>query len=108
MRGCRFAHIADEAIDFDHYCFRCKAIGNSIEDAVRWYKASLELPPFRVGKQFMWKMDRRYYKTVKYELPKFLMRGMAAGGAAIAGRKKTNAKSAITTVVKQDKDGKVM
>lgn len=32
--GCSFVHINDEAIDFDHYCYRCKASGNEIIDAL--------------------------------------------------------------------------
>lgn len=34
IQSCRFAHLADEAIDFDHYCYRCRAIGNEITDAL--------------------------------------------------------------------------
>lgn len=32
--GCSFEDIADEAIDFDHFTYRCSALGNSIERAV--------------------------------------------------------------------------
>jgi hypothetical protein len=34
VRGCLIEHIADEAIDFDHFAFHCQAIGNDVRDAV--------------------------------------------------------------------------
>ncbi|MEX1023761.1 MAG: right-handed parallel beta-helix repeat-containing protein [Planctomycetota bacterium] len=32
--ACRFRNINDEAIDFDHWCFRCRATGNEISNAL--------------------------------------------------------------------------
>ena len=32
--GCRIRDVADEAIDFDHFTYRCRALGNEIRDAV--------------------------------------------------------------------------
>lgn len=32
VEGCVFEHIADEAIDFDHFCRRNRAVGNDIRD----------------------------------------------------------------------------
>ena len=32
--GCLFRDVADEAIDFDHFTYRCRAVGNDIRRAV--------------------------------------------------------------------------
>ena len=34
VTDCRFEQIADEAIDFDHFCLRCKAVDNQVAHAV--------------------------------------------------------------------------
>lgn len=34
VEGCLVEHIADEAIDFDHFCVHCEAMGNEVRDAV--------------------------------------------------------------------------
>jgi parallel beta-helix repeat protein len=33
VEGCRFENMAEEAIDFDHFSQRCRAVGNEIRDA---------------------------------------------------------------------------
>ena len=34
VRGCLIEGVADEAIDFDHFCYYCNAVGNEVRDAV--------------------------------------------------------------------------
>ncbi|MEN6492968.1 MAG: right-handed parallel beta-helix repeat-containing protein [Thermoguttaceae bacterium] len=34
VEGCLIEHIADEAIDFDHFCVYCEATGNEVRDSV--------------------------------------------------------------------------
>ena len=34
-----------------------------IEDCIFWYKASLNVPPFKIGKPVFWKMARRYARS---------------------------------------------
>ncbi|MBM3476108.1 MAG: right-handed parallel beta-helix repeat-containing protein [Armatimonadetes bacterium] len=34
VRGCLIEHIADEAIDFDHFVYHSRAVGNEVRDAV--------------------------------------------------------------------------
>lgn len=34
VSGCKISNIADEAIDFDHFCFYCRAVGNEIKSGV--------------------------------------------------------------------------
>lgn len=54
--ACRFAHVADEAIDFDHYCFDCRAVGNEIEDAL-WGVALNDASRCLVADNHLWGCD---------------------------------------------------
>lgn len=96
-----FAKTMDSCTE-NYECMVCDnktSKGNSISESVCWYKASLDLPPFRVGKPFVWNMHRKYYKQVKFKLPTFKI-----GAGALTAKGRTN--SAITCVVKQDEHGK--
>lgn len=88
-------------------CDNKTAKGNSIDDSVRWYKASLDLPRFKVGKPFLWGMHRKYYKKQQFQLPKFRMGNAGAGGAMqLAGAAKgRRTDSKITIVIKKDENG---
>lgn len=71
---------------------------NLITDCIKWYKASLDLPAFKVGKPFMWRNHKKYYKKQTFKLPK-----VAGGAEAPVHVLPTGSK--ITHIVKKDKDG---
>ena len=80
-------------------CDNKTAKGNTIEDCVFWYKAEYNLPKFKVGKKFSWKLHKRYYQQPVYNLPKVKL-----------GKKKVEkqADKRISNVVRQDEDGQMI
>ena len=79
-------------------CDNKSAKGNTIEDSVYWYKASRDIPKFKMGKKFMWKLHTKYFRETTYELPKIKL-------GTFKSKKKKDKSNAITQVVKQDESG---
>lgn len=70
----------------------CAARGSGgIEQCLFWYRAPLELPPFRMGSPAFWKLAHRHVKSeAEREEEEDLRRELAAQQAAAARRKKTD------------------
>jgi len=82
---------------------------NSIEDCVFWYKAVYDLPKFRVGKKFMWNLHKRYYQKPVYNLPTVdFGKKKKNKPATTASNRKGGKSDNITTVVRQDENGRAV
>lgn len=64
MRAQDFSRVMDKCTE-DHGCIVLDNTSptSKIEDSIFWYKAQLTPPPFRMGKEVFWKLDRMCCKS---------------------------------------------
>ena len=65
-----FAKVMDQCTNnFECLVYDGKAAKtNNIEDCIFWYKASTDLPEFRMGRDIFWDLHARYYSNKEDEI----------------------------------------
>jgi len=59
---------------------------NDLEDCLYWYKASVNLPRFRLCDDRYWRVHRRYYRTAQEMQQRRARKGMDAGNEITGGK----------------------
>ena len=60
-----FCKVMDKCTE-DHGCIVMdNTRGTSLSDSIFWYRADIDLPPFRMGKEVYWKLSDRYRRSQK-------------------------------------------
>lgn len=91
--------------DYSAIVLDCTQAGaSSIEEQIFWYKADVNVRPFRIGKQIFWKLARRYTRT--NEEMRRARRDLA--DAQACERKSNAAGQRITLVQRKDAQGRTL
>ena len=96
-----FATVMDSCTE-NYECLVCDnktSKENTIDACVFWYKAAIDLPEYRLGHKFTWKLHKFYYKKEQFALPRLPKLKPGGGGGKRAG-------GGVHTVIKHDERGK--
>lgn len=98
-----FAKVMDDCTQ-NYECLVCDnktSKDNSIESCVFWYKALYDIPDYRLGHKFVWKLHDFYYKEENFSVPKLpKLKTLQPKKKAIGPRE------VLHTIIKQDEHGR--
>lgn len=78
---------------------------SDLSECLFWWRADVNIPPFRIGKDIFWKLSSRHTKTPEQRARDERERSAVARMETAA---KDSSKNRVTTVQRQDRNGKTL